>query len=81
MRYVTGLILIATSLLLTGCPKSQKPNVFECVFNGPSLFCVNHKTKEEKEVSIEEANEKAYLAMSPDDRKGLVDWYEQRCRK
>jgi hypothetical protein len=51
------------------------------VFNGPALFCVNHKTKAEKEVSLDEANEKAYLAMSPDDRKSLVDWYEDRCKK
>jgi hypothetical protein len=67
--------------LLAGCPRAQKPDVFECVFNGGTLFCVNHKTKAEKEVSLAEADEKAYLAMSPVDRKILVDWYEDRCRK
>ena len=80
MHLRIGLILIAVSFLVA-CPKKQKPDVFECVFNGGSLYCVNHKTGAEQEVSIDEANEKAYLAMSPRDRKTLVDWYDERCKR
>lgn len=81
-RVALSLVLLTIGCATSGC---NEPDAYQCTFikreplETSTAFCVNLKTKAEKEVPVQEMG--TWLTTSPDDYEKIRDWYKAQCPK
>lgn len=74
MRLLSLLIL---SLALTSC---IGPKVTVCIVDISGLQCHNQKTNKDFVIPLQEASDKNYVAMPPEDFGRVLDFIKNNCR-
>jgi hypothetical protein len=88
MRLASLLIILSSSILISGCKKPVNPNAWLCTLivknnNGdnitePFAFCVNSQTKEERDVSLSDMHK--WVTSDPQSYETFRQWYKKQCR-
>lgn len=78
MRQISlALFSLVFSLLLTAC---VGPKVTVCIVDIAGFPCKNQKTGESSVVPLQEASDKNYVALPPEDFARLLDFMKDHCK-
>lgn len=77
MQLKSWTILLLVLVSLSGC---IGPKVTVCVVDTAGFQCHDQRTNKDLVVPVQEASDKNYVAMPPEDFASLLDFIKNKCR-